>query len=259
MSTAFQGDDNLSHVLYTGTREQWNALMNEPLMEDSPALVNATLHCEAVGDEVSDVQMNCTTIRFYCSICGKYETVNRSASNHTYEDGVCTVCGHEGYWDYVVDEATGTVTITAYLGTDTDVVIPDKIEGLLTVLWFHSEDVVTDGVVYEMTFQVLETATDATVDITIDYLENGNANLEGENVIFDPINGAVETMTYYLGDLNSDGQVTMVDLLKLAQYVAQFEIELTEKEHLAADVTGDGAIDIHDVLLLNQWLLEENA
>lgn len=49
----------------------------------------------------------------------------------------------------------------------------------------------------------------------------------------------------------------LVDLVMLAQYVAGFEMTLSEKQLLSADVNEDSTIDIHDVVLLNQWLLAE--
>ena len=132
-------------------------------------------------------------------------------------------------------------------------------EGLLTVLWFSDYDVVSDGVVYNLTFEVLETAADGVTDVKIEFQNNGNANVSGENVIFKPNDGSVEVKSYWLGDLNGDRLYKMVDLVMLAQYVAGFEMELSAKQLLSADVNEDTIIDIHDVVLLNQWLLEQDA
>ena len=122
---AFYEDDILSHVLYTGTEEQWAALdvYDQNLLE-------ATLHCEAEGDEVT-VEQTCTTVTYYCSICQKQETLRKGYVTHSFnENNVCTICGHNGGFEYEVDEASRTVTITNYVGKDKAVVIPEKIENM---------------------------------------------------------------------------------------------------------------------------------
>jgi len=121
---AFAGDNNLRHVLFTGTQEQW-----ENMDCGSRELLSATVHCKAIGNEITTEQ-TCTTVRMFCSICDKWETVRKANANHTFENGVCTVCGHVGYWEYEVDEKAGTVTIVDYTGKEYDVVMPEKLEGL---------------------------------------------------------------------------------------------------------------------------------
>ena len=139
----------------------------------------------------------------------------------------------------------------------TVVVNKDKAdEGEITVLWFGSTDVVNNGDVYNLTFEVLETATDGISEVTISFDENDNGNISGENVLFGTVNGYVDIRSYWLGDLDGDRKYAMVDLLQLAQYVSGKEMALTEKQKLSADVNEDGFIDIHDVIMLNQWLLE---
>lgn len=129
-------------------------------------------------------------------------------------------------------------------------------DGEITILWFGGSDIKGDGVVYNLTFEVLETANDGNTDITISYEDNDNGNISGENVIFGKLNGFVDVRSYWLGDLNGDRKYAMVDLLQLAQYVSGKQMTLTEKQQLSADVNEDGTIDIHDVIMLNKWLLE---
>ena len=120
---SFRGDINLSHVLYTGTEEQWEQVENS-----SPEINNAIKHFEATGDEVTTEQ-TCTQIKFYCSVCQKWETVNKVKANHNMVNGTCTVCGHVGDWEYQIDQAAGTVTITGYSGKDGELEIPATIQG----------------------------------------------------------------------------------------------------------------------------------
>ena len=128
-------------------------------------------------------------------------------------------------------------------------------DGKLTVLWFGDKNVEGDGVVYNLTFKVRETATDGKTNINISFNDNDNVNTTGGNVLFGIVNGFVDIRSYWLGDLNGDREFAMVDLLQLAQYVSGKEMTLTDKQKLSADVNEDGIIDIHDVVMLNQWLL----
>lgn len=127
--------------------------------------------------------------------------------------------------------------------------------GEVTVLWFQATDVVESGVAYTLKFEILETAQDGNSSISIAFDENDNGNASGENVVFEAVNGGVEVLSYWLGDLDGDRKYGMADLLQLAQYVSGKEMTLTEKQKKSADVNEDGVINVHDVTLLSQWLL----
>ena len=129
--------------------------------------------------------------------------------------------------------------------------------GQATVLWFCGSDVESNGAVYQLIFRIKETAPDGTAKVQISFGENDNGNISGENLIFGKQDGGVQVLSYWLGDLSGDRKCAMVDLVMLAQYVAGFEMTLSEKQLLSADVNEDSTIDIHDVVLLNQWLLAE--
>ena len=57
------------------------------------------------------------------------------------------------------------------------------------------------------------------------------------------------------GDLDGDGEITMMDVRVLRQYLDEL-IELTETQKKAADVDGDGEITMMDVRWLRQYLDE---
>lgn len=127
--------------------------------------------------------------------------------------------------------------------------------GEIVIVWFGTENINANGAVYNLSFEILETANDGNSTISIAFENNDIGNISGENVLFGRIDGSVDVLSYWLGDLNGDRVYAMVDLLKLAQYVSGKKMTLTEKQKLAADVNEDGNIDIHDVILLQQWLL----
>ncbi|MGN1047373.1 MAG: dockerin type I domain-containing protein [Eubacteriales bacterium] len=61
------------------------------------------------------------------------------------------------------------------------------------------------------------------------------------------------------GDIYSDGKVDIMDSVKLAQYLAGWDISLTANERRAADVFYDGSIDVKDAVKLAQYLAEWNV
>ena len=129
-------------------------------------------------------------------------------------------------------------------------------QGQVTLVWFQTSDNLESGAVYTLTFTILEEAEgEYPITLTFDDWDNGNA--AGENVLFQKQDGMVEALAYWLGDVTEDRQLTMKDVLLLAQVVSGQDIKLTENQQLAADVNENGAIDIHDVILLSQWLLDE--
>lgn len=46
---------------------------------------------------------------------------------HSFENGVCEICGHVQYWEYTI--TNGNAVITGYYGPDAEVIIPDYLEG----------------------------------------------------------------------------------------------------------------------------------
>ena len=115
---AFNFCKNLWHVLYTGTQQQWNSIS---IGRNNDYLTGATLHCEATGDEVTDLQnklcriCNCphdytveTTqptctvdgaVVYTCTLCGHSYTETIPAPGHSWADATCetaktcSVCG----------------------------------------------------------------------------------------------------------------------------------------------------------------------
>lgn len=129
-------------------------------------------------------------------------------------------------------------------------------QGEVSIVWYDGKDIANDGTVYTLVFEVLEEAQDGITEIGIAFNDNDNGNISGENVLFGAVNGSVEIRSYWLGDLNGDRLFRVADLLQLAQYVAGKKMTLTEKQRLSADVNEDSNIDIHDVILLQQWILK---
>lgn len=56
------------------------------------------------------------------------------------------------------------------------------------------------------------------------------------------------------GDLNSDCQVSLVDVICLQQYLLN-QISLNDAQWQAADINGDQSVDIFDLALLKRMLI----
>ena len=58
------------------------------------------------------------------------------------------------------------------------------------------------------------------------------------------------------GDINCDGEVRVSDAVLLAQYLAQWSVNISAEGMAAADVRYDGEVNIKDAVLLAQHLAQ---
>ena len=61
------------------------------------------------------------------------------------------------------------------------------------------------------------------------------------------------TKDYLLGDVNGDGQVTVVDATLIQKYIAGL-VTLSDTQKAAADVNNDGSVSIVDVTQLQTYI-----
>lgn len=86
---------------------------------------------------------------------------------------------------------------------------------------------------------------------------NNNREYFGLGPVFaDRDTSKIVTETIQLGDINLDGVVTNADILMFADYLAG-NVNLTDKQLLAADVNQDGEINCSDLALITQCVSEE--
>ena len=60
-------------------------------------------------------------------------------------------------------------------------------------------------------------------------------------------------LPYKPGDVNDDGEVNGKDVIRLTQYIAEWDVEINLA---AADVNGDGTVDGKDLIRLTQYVAE---
>lgn len=64
-----------------------------------------------------------------------------------------------------------------------------------------------------------------------------------------------DTIDIYTGDVNLDGQVSIIDATTVQQYLAEF-LDLSDIQKKVADTDGDGTITITDATVIQQYLAE---
>lgn len=112
-----------------------------------------------------------------------------------------------------------------------------------------AEPVTGDGILFTMTFTVLQQDPGATaIDLDLQYLRSGDAL----SSIFTALttaadDGAVQIVIQ--GDVNADGSITDADAAFAYRSVNE-NLALTDAQRMAADVNGDGMVDTSDAALI---------
>ena len=158
---AFQGSDNVNHVIYTGSEEQWNNIewYGEKFAE------TATYHFNATGNEVT-MEETATHYNYSCSLCDFTASVEKRhpqidtnivdsgvcGDNLTWtldKDGVLTISGVGAMYDWdrdapwfaehreviqaiVIEDGVTTIGDTAFdsCGLVTSLEIPDSVTSI---------------------------------------------------------------------------------------------------------------------------------
>ena len=124
------------------------------------------------------------------------------------------------------------------------------------VQWYHTENVIDDGVLFTLHFQLKPEAKTGDYIISIGLQGDIPANLtnqEAEIVTAQFVSGTLTVNAGIRGDVTGDGVVAINDVVKVARAVAG-SLTLTEAERTVADVTGDGVIAINDVVKLARYV-----
>ena len=132
---------------------------------------------------------------------------------------------------------------------------PTFSNGYVTLLWYNgSANVEGDWVFATLSFTVKETATPGSrSDIVLTYNAEEVCDIEENNVVFSVDNGIASVLDHVPGDINGDNALTSKDLLRLARYFADWDVEVND---LAMDVNGDGDVNSKDLLRLARYLAD---
>ena len=126
------------------------------------------------------------------------------------------------------------------------------------VNWTSVENIDGNGELLVLTFAVSEDAEDdSQLTVNIQRKDNKPSNFVDElgapvGVRFESITVAIRSLL--LGDIDSDGDITSVDAVRLVRYLVDL-VELTDRQKLAADVDHDNDITSTDAIKLVRYLV----
>ena len=107
-----------------------------------------------------------------------------------------------------------------------------------------------------MTFQVQENCSEGEYDISLSLTDGSSKNFSDEHRQALPVtltSGTLNVREYRAGDVDNDGEITSVDLVKMANHVIE-KTTLTGKAFLAADVDEDDVVTVVDCVKVAQYL-----
>lgn len=108
-----------------------------------------------------------------------------------------------------------------------------------------------DGDVIRLTFKVSEEAEEGEYGVSV----SAENILKADGSTYDAaaFDGTVVVNDYIIGDANNDGTIGLADVLIIKQYLADNEAAKNSILLVAADVDGDGDVDNDDVVLLSKY------
>lgn len=211
---------------------------------------------------------------YTCSACGaKYTSViPKPESVHTLIiDGAGAMPGGTVQINVRLEKNPGVAMLRLKLSYDSSVLKLNKVEyneaiggtatqpsstdGSVILLWYNdSQNVEGDWIFATLTFTIDESAKAGTTsNIVLTYDAEEVCDIEENNVVFSIENGMVSVWDHIAGDINGDGELTSKDLLRLARYFANWDVEVNEK---ALDVNNDGVSNSKDLLRLARYLAD---
>lgn len=122
------------------------------------------------------------------------------------------------------------------------------------MLWYHTNNVTTDGALFRMTVTVSDDAAPGVYPITIQGVPEDIVDENGNMVSLTCVPGTITVADVLLGDVNGDGERTNLDVIYLARSLLGL-VTLNDSQKSAADVNGDGNVGNADVIRLARVLI----
>ena len=124
--------------------------------------------------------------------------------------------------------------------------------GTLHVTWYSAADMTADGALFTVTWQALA-ADGSTAEIDLSYTEDDICNSQKVNVPVRKEAGRLQLADYLIGDIYTDNEVNMKDIVYFARWFNKLETMSAQQEK-AADVFYDQKLDVKDLTALAQLL-----
>ena len=113
-----------------------------------------------------------------------------------------------------------------------------------------------NGTIVNLTFRVKNNAAEGNYTIFLTSEEAYNSAFD--DVTFTVTNGIISisqpSVTKLLGDVDGNGEVTIIDATLLQRYLVELNVNAFDSE--AADTDGDGDISIADATFIQRWLAQ---
>lgn len=124
-----------------------------------------------------------------------------------------------------------------------------------TVLWedaLATTDYTEDGVMVTFTFEILEEAETGKTPVTLTYSQGSTFNSKLNDVAFATADGIVDIFEHIPGDATGNGEIDLKDVVAIQRFLAGgFDVEIDPK---SADVNGDGELNLKDAVIIKRYL-----
>ena len=256
---AFSDCSNLSDVFYSNSDTEWN---NISIGSGNDYLASANVHYNTSSDdyfETSRTEADCTTdgvIEYKCPH-GYTKTGKIPAYGHNLINGICSRCGK--------NELECFESAHPYEDNCDESWTINKPGAKSVSITFSSQTEVEDGYdyieIYDGKDNLIGTYTGTTLasqcitvtgdTVRIRLTSNSSNSCYGFSI--DSI--VAEPNALSLGDVNGDGEITILDATCIQKYIVQLE-DFTDKQKEVADVNGDGTIDIMDSTQIQKYIVQ---
>ena len=258
---AFSYCYNLSDVFYSNSDTEWS---NISIGSDNDYLASANIHYNTSSDdyfETSRTEADCTTdgvIEYKCPH-GYTKTEKIPAYGHNFINGICSRCGK--------DELECIESAHPYEDNCDESWTINKPGAKSVSITFSSQTEVENGYDY---IKIYDGKDNLIGSYTGTALASQCITVTGDTVIIrltsdssnshygfsiDSIDYVAEPNALSVGDVNGDGEITILDATCIQKYIAQLE-DFTDKQKEVADVNGDGTISVMDSTQIQKYIVQ---
>ena len=129
--------------------------------------------------------------------------------------------------------------------------IPDS----FYLVWGRDSDYTQDGTIFTLTFEVSPDAEPVEYPIVVTFEQHNGPRIpvdyQEQPLDISINNGAIIVISYILGNVTDSGEVGPADLVRLARWIAGYDVSINKR---AADINGDCEIGPSDLVRLARWI-----
>ena len=258
---AFSDCYNLSDVFYSNSDTEWN---NISIDSSNDYLASANIHYNTSSDDYSETsrtEADCTTdgvIEYKCPH-GYTKTEKIPAYGHNLINGICSRCGKnelecfESAHPYE-DNCDKSWTINKPGAKSVSITFSSqtKVEDGYDYIEIYDGK---DNLIGSYTGTALASQCITVTGDTVRIRLTSNSSVSCYGFSIDSIDIVAEPSALSLGDVNGDGEITILDATCIQKYIVQLE-DFTDKQKEVADVNGDGTISVMDSTQIQKYIVQ---